>query len=176
MCRFFDHPVYSTFDDYSHMLSGSFESSNEKADRVSKACRQIQLTHHSKPAYLHNVSVAYDILCQNKGQTSGSADFLCTGWRIKCGMYLVDLLNVDICSITILFLKAYLELSPKHAVPRTWPTRPRLMPRTWFPFLCWAINGITSLENGNLSKRASMDKFSAVVIFTKLQDYFRFGI
>ena len=45
----------------------SFESSGEKTDRVSKACRQIQLTHHSKPAYLLNVSVAYDILCQNKG-------------------------------------------------------------------------------------------------------------
>ena len=48
----------------------SFESSNEKSDRVSKACRQIQLTHHSKPAYQHNVSVAYDILCQNKGDNS----------------------------------------------------------------------------------------------------------
>jgi len=47
----------------------SFESSGEKTDRVSKACRQIQLTHHSKPAYLLNVSVAYDILCQNKGKT-----------------------------------------------------------------------------------------------------------
>ena len=45
----------------------SFESGSEKSDRVSKACRQIQLTHHSKPAYLLNVSVAYDILCQIKG-------------------------------------------------------------------------------------------------------------
>ena len=45
----------------------SFESSNDKSDRVSKACRQIQLAHHSKPAYLLNISVAYDILCQNKG-------------------------------------------------------------------------------------------------------------
>jgi len=48
----------------------SFESSGEKSDRVSKACRQIQLTHYSKPAYLLNVSVAYDILCQNKGSNS----------------------------------------------------------------------------------------------------------
>ena len=45
----------------------SYESGSEKSDRVSKACRQIQLTHHSKPAYLLNVSVAYDILCQIKG-------------------------------------------------------------------------------------------------------------
>jgi len=48
----------------------SFESSSEKSDRVSKACRQIQLAHHSKPAYLLNISVAYDILCQNKGDTT----------------------------------------------------------------------------------------------------------
>ena len=47
----------------------SFESSSEKSDRVSKACRQIQLAHHSKPAYLLNISVAYDILCQNKGDS-----------------------------------------------------------------------------------------------------------
>jgi len=67
----------------------SFESSSEKSDRVSKACRQIQLAHHSRPAYLLNISVAYDILGQNKGDAS-------SGFTVNIN----DLITLVKCVIT----------------------------------------------------------------------------
>ena len=50
-------------------LCNSFESTGDKADRISKASHQICMTHFSKLAYQNNVRTAYDILSQNKGSS-----------------------------------------------------------------------------------------------------------